>query len=71
MLIGCRKWEIGGLGWGLRTKHLVLVLLFFGVEIMLQAGGLQGYTHTHIGQSRGQGQANDINFTVFSIQTEA
>ena len=27
-LIKCRKWEIRGLGWGPKTKHLVLVLLF-------------------------------------------
>ena len=27
-LIGCRKWEIGDLGWGPRTRHLVFVLLF-------------------------------------------
>ena len=39
---------------------------------MLQAGGLRGYTHTYIGQSREQGQANNnINFMVFSIQMEA
>ena len=28
MLIEYRKWEIGGLGWGLRTRHLVFVPLF-------------------------------------------
>ena len=53
---------IGDLGWGPRTRHLVFTTLAsrfsFGVEIMLQAGGLQAYTHIHRAFKWGQGQAH-------------
>ena len=48
----CWRYGIGDPAWGPRTRHLDLDLYSsrcsFGVEIMLQAGGPQAYTHTHI-----------------------
>ena len=47
-LIGCRKWEIGGLSWGLRTGHLVLILLFLWGGNYAASRKTTGNVYTHI-----------------------
>jgi len=60
--IGCRRYGIGDPGWGPGTKHLDLflyVLLFlWGGNHAASRRPVGVYTHTHIGQSKEQGQAH-------------
>ena len=52
-LIGCKKWEIGDLSWGPKTRHLVFVLLFFWGGNHAASRRPAG-VYTHIGQLREQ-----------------
>jgi hypothetical protein len=60
------------LGWGPRTRHLDFFYTSrcpFGVEIMLQAGGLRVYIY--IQGDQGSKGRHTINFTAILIQVEA
>ena len=48
--IRCKKWKIGDLGWGFKTRHLVFVLLFFwGGNYATSRKPARVYIYTYIG----------------------